>query len=256
MNEERLSKPCVVLVSLVVFAALLGAPPCAADAQTAAAQDAPKDAPATGTVEGVVTYQPDPARPWRYARYYVKDRKTGRLAEAVVALNGPGLKVDADRDPPKAPAATIDQKDFQFVPETVAVRAGDRVKFTNSDPGTHNVQTFNELGSFNVNMPAGGEHVETFKQAGGVHRPFRIGCVYHSAMRAWVFVFDHPHFQITAAGGRFELKDVPEGKYTLELAHPAGLLRWGQEIEVKPGQTTHVDIALSPDNKPSPASKP
>ena len=40
------------------------------------------------------------------------------------------------------PATTvIDQKDFRFIPETVAIRAGDSVKFTNSDPQLHNVRT-------------------------------------------------------------------------------------------------------------------
>ena len=44
-----------------------------------------------GTIEGVVTYRADPQRPWRYARYYVKQAKTGELAEAVVAIRGKGL---------------------------------------------------------------------------------------------------------------------------------------------------------------------
>ena len=39
-----------------------------------------------GAVEGTVSYQPDTKRPWRYSRYYVKQAKTGELAEAVVAL--------------------------------------------------------------------------------------------------------------------------------------------------------------------------
>src|SRR5260370_48539 len=39
-----------------------------------------------GAIEGIVSYQADPARPWRYARYYVKQAKSGELAEAVVAI--------------------------------------------------------------------------------------------------------------------------------------------------------------------------
>ena len=63
--------------------------------------------------------------------------KAVKLAEAVVALAGPALK----RLPPTRPPAviTIDQKEMRFVPETVAIRAGDRVRFTNSDAQTHNI---------------------------------------------------------------------------------------------------------------------
>jgi hypothetical protein len=107
----------------------------------------------------------------------------------------------------------------------------------------------NSLHPFNVNMPAGGEHLETFARAGGLRRPYRIGCAYHSAMRAWVFVFDHPHFQVTDTNGRFRLTDVATGNYKLEMVHPAGALRWNQTIDVKPGQTTRVAIVVSPDNQ-------
>ena len=74
-----------------------------------------------GTIEGAVTYRADAKRPWRYARYYVKNAKSGELAEAVVALRGKSL----EKSKPAAPATVkIDQKDFQFVPELVAIRHG------------------------------------------------------------------------------------------------------------------------------------
>src|SRR5690242_10651337 len=65
-----------------------------------------------GAIEGTVTYQADPARPWRYARYYIKQAKTGELAEAVVALRAKPV-VDATRP---AETVTIDQQNFQFTP--------------------------------------------------------------------------------------------------------------------------------------------
>lgn len=202
----------------------------------------------TGTVEGVVIYTADAKRPWRYARYYVKNRKTGELAEAVVALSGPGLKKSA---PPRKPATVVvDQKNFIFIPETTAIRTDDRVKFLNSDKQLHNVKSFHIVHSFNVNMPAGGTHLETFKGATGLKFPYRLGCVYHSAMRAWIFVLDHPYFQVTGKDGKFRLQNVPPGKYRLEMIHPAGDLRFSQDVVVKAGTTTRVTIRVSPDNKP------
>jgi plastocyanin len=117
----------------------------------------------TGTIAGTVSYQPDSKRPWRQARYYVKDPAKGQLAEAVVALVGKDLGKHA----PAAKPATIvvDQKNFMFTPETVAVRAGDKVKFLNSDKELHNVNVFHKLHSFNVTMPSGGSHIEPYEHA-------------------------------------------------------------------------------------------
>ena len=183
---------------------------------------------ATGTVRGKVTYVADPKRPWRLGRYYIRNAKTGELAEAVVAITARGLKAPDQVREVETPV--VDQKDFQFTPETLAIRAGDRVRFLNSDDHTHNVKTSHPEHSFNVTMPVGSEHVETFKTATGIKQPFLIDCVFHSAMRSWIFVFDHPWFQVTGKDGSFSLENVPEGEYRLEVVHPAGSLRTRQSI--------------------------
>ena len=203
------------------------------------------DAPAHGAIEGVVTYQADTARPWRYGRYYIKSAKTGELAEAVVALRA--KPVTNDSRPPQT--IVIDQENFRFVPETAVIRRGDSVKFTNADQTTHNVQASGDLATFNSNMPGGGDFTVRFDKAGGVRQPVTIGCVFHSAMRAWIFVFDHPWYVLTAEDGKFRLADVPPGEYDLEMMHPAGELRARKRVEVKPGQTTRIDIRVSPDDK-------
>jgi hypothetical protein len=68
-------------------------------------------------------------------------------------------------------------------------------------------------------------------------------------MRAWIFVFDHPYFQVTAADGRFRLEGVPPGEYTLEMAHAAGELRCRQTVDVRPGEMARLDFVVSPDDK-------
>ncbi|HMC11302.1 MAG TPA: carboxypeptidase regulatory-like domain-containing protein, partial [Pirellulaceae bacterium] len=190
-------------------------------------------------------YQADPARPWRYARYYVKQAKTGELAEAVVALRAKPAD-DVNRE---SQTIVIDQQNFQFQPEIVAIRRGDSVKFTNGDQTTHNVQATTDIASFNVNMPGGGDHTVRFNRAGGIRQPVQIGCVFHSAMRSWIFVFDHPWYQLTPASGNFRLADVPPGQYDLEMVHPAGELRWRKRVEVRTGETLRIDIRVSPDDK-------
>lgn len=197
--------------------------------------------PATGIVEGTISYTADAERPWRYARFYVKN---GRLAEAVVAIESDDTPAKPATKPTKH---TVDQEDFRFVPETTVIRAGDSVTFTNSDPQVHNVFT-GDLTPFNVNTPPDGEHTIRFPKAGGTETPVRIGCIYHSTMRAWIYVFDHPHFALTDEKGTFRITGLPAGKHVLTIAHPAGRLRRTVEVVVKDGETTKIEVSLSPDD--------
>ena len=196
----------------------------------------------TGSIRGKVIYESDSQNPWRLGRYYIRDRKSGELAEAVVAISHRRLKSPDDGH--AMSTVIVDQKNFQFVPETVAIRAGDRIRFLNSDDHVHNVRTSHRNQSFNVNMPAGASHNETFRSASGIRQPYRIECVYHSAMRAWVFVFDHPWFALTGKDGAFELKDVLPGDYRLDVVHPAGDLRATERVQVVAGKVNEVVIRL------------
>jgi plastocyanin len=199
-----------------------------------------------GMVEGIVKYAPDPQRPWKFSRYYVQNSKSGFLAETVVALEGPNLHALAPTNAPKK--CSMDQLNFQFVPETIAIRAGDTVLISNSDDALHNVMTSDGGAPFNVNVVKDKQFEHTFARAGGLNDPIRLGCVFHGAMRAWIYVFDHPWFQITQPDGHFRLENVPVGQYTLGIVHPAGKLRCTRRIEVKANEPTSLEISLSPDD--------
>jgi hypothetical protein len=142
----------------------------------------------------------------------------------------------------------MDQSNYQFVPETMAIRAGDTVVISNSDDALHNVMTSDGDKPFNVNVVKGKEFVHTFDRAGGLNEPIRLGCVFHGAMRAWIYVFDHPWFKVTERDGRFRFENVPVGEYMIDVVHPAGKLRSSRRVEVKANALTSLEISLSPDD--------
>jgi plastocyanin len=199
---------------------------------------------ALGTVEGTVFYRNDRKHAWRLARFYVKSPKSGELDEAVVALNGPSLRRSASAR--KATVATINQKDMRFVPESVAIRAGDRIRFTNSDAQTHNISLNDPRLQFSDTIASGQEAVESFAKASGIRRPFALSCKFHSQMQGWIYVFDHPFFQMTRGDGRFRLENVPPGDYRLDVAQSAGELFASRLIQVKPNATVKIEIILTP----------
>jgi plastocyanin len=219
----------------------------------AATPFAPASGAETGIVEGIIKYAPDSKRAWKFSRYYIQNTKSGSLAEAVVALEAAGLGKLAPLNSPKKCA--MDQINYQFVPETIAIRAGDTVLISNSDDALHNVMSSDGDQPFNVNVVKGKEFAHTFDRAGGLNEPIRLGCVFHGAMRAWIYVFDHPWFKVTGQDGRFRFENVPVGEYTLGVVHPAGKLRSSRRMEVKPNAAISLEILLSPDDPMGPKAK-
>lgn len=136
----------------------------------------------------------------------------GRLANVVVYVkDGPPVDV------PAGAAVELDQRDCRYVPHVVAVRTGRTLRVRSSDPTLHNVEGQCEANpKFNFGMTAAGQTRDlTFARP----ETFRVKCAVHPWMTGYVAVFDHPLFAVTAAGGRFEIKSVPPGTYTLVAWH-------------------------------------
>jgi uncharacterized protein (DUF2141 family) len=46
-----------------------------------------------------------------------------------------------------------------------------------------------------------------------------LQCNQHPWMRAYVNVMTHPYFAVSDGDGKFEIKDLPPGEYTLAAVH-------------------------------------
>lgn len=83
--------------------------------------------------------------------------------------------------PAQAAGAIVVERNLQFVPDTVAVKAGDKVTFTNEDSATHDVS----IGGTDLGLQSKGQSVTwTSTAAGNVS----FQCLIHPSMVGTVTV--------------------------------------------------------------------
>jgi hypothetical protein len=120
-------------------------------------------------------------------------------------------------DTPTEPVK-LDQKGCHYLPHVLGVRVTQPLEITNSDATLHNVHGMAETNrEFNQGQPVMGMKNTVAFTAPEVMIPFK--CDVHSWMNAYIGVVSHPYFAVTGAGGKFELKSIPPGTYTLEAWH-------------------------------------
>ena len=148
----------------------------------------------TVPIEGVVTYDgrlpdPIPVSEAGTSRQLIEvDPETKGLKDAVVWLEGVP-EPRGDQEVTRKPVV-MDQQNFFFLPHVLAVKSGQVVEFRNSDVANHGVRASSlEPGNqFNVMIPFGERYTHRFVTS---KHPVAIGCPIHTAMAAWIFVFDH-----------------------------------------------------------------
>jgi len=149
-------------------------------------------------------------------QYVVQD---GRLANVYVYVkSGPAAAMSAPTQT-SAPVV-LDQVGCRYTPHVIAVMRGGTVEFRNSDATMHNIHTMPTLvGNEAVDVsqgPKGAPKQKQFKQAEAM---IPVRCNNHPWMNAFINVSDTPFFAVTDAAGRFEIKGLPAGTYTLGAVH-------------------------------------
>jgi plastocyanin len=158
----------------------------------------------------------------------------GEFADVVVSLKGMSGKSTGAGAPP----VVLDQKGCIYTPQILAIQTGQKLLVRNSDNCIHNVHC-------TPAVPGNEEHNDA-QMAGASDLAYtfakpemfvKFECNVHPWMRAWVCVFDHPCFSVSGTDGRFIIKNVPPGKYTVEADHRK-LGSQTQDVEVKDGDVT------------------
>jgi hypothetical protein len=140
----------------------------------------------------------------------------GGFADVVVSLKGVTGKSTGDSAAP----AVLDQKGCLYTPGILAIQTNQKIIVKNSDTCIHNVHcspTVDGNPAHNdVQMAGGADLTYSFPKP---EMFLKFQCDVHPWMFAWVSVFDSPYFAVSDKDGKFVIKNVPPGKYTVEADH-------------------------------------
>jgi len=149
--------------------------------------------------------------------------------------------------PVPAEKVVVDQVGCCYTPHVLGIQAGQTLVIRNSDPTLHNVHglPFNNK-EFNFAQPVKGQENEV--QFTNPEVMVKVKCDVHPFMSTWAGVVEHPFFAVTDDAGKFAIKGLPPGKYTLSCWQESWATRaekgCEQEIEVKAGEAKTVSFAL------------
>lgn len=109
---------------------------------------------------------------------------------------------------------TMKQKNMKFEPSVLTVAVGTTVEFPNLDPFYHNVFSYSKTKKFDLGrFPKGKSEFVTFDKPGIV----KVFCEIHFPMRAYVHILETPYFATSDENGKFTIKDINPGEYTLHV---------------------------------------
>jgi len=215
-----------VLVAATLAAACVGK---GEEAPPPAAVTNPVDPATAGAITGIVKFEgkAPAAQPITMDSDSYCEKQPRNTIESVVVGDGSGLQnvfvyvkdgLGNRVFPVPSTAVVLDQKGCRYAPHVLGVQVGQTLEIDSSDNTLHNVHAVPQQNrEFNMaHQLAGIKHTHVFS-AKEVMVPFK--CDVHKWMNAFVGVLDHPFYAVTAGNGRFELKGLPPGTYTVEAWH-------------------------------------
>ncbi len=162
---------------------------------------------------------------------------SGGIQNVIVALSGGPL---SSSFPPTATKLILDNRDCRFQPHVAVLPVGSTVEAINSDPIFHTTHLYYGPLSKNLSLEVGGKASQLLSRPGFVI----VKCDIHGWMKAFIRVDSHPFHAVSDAEGRFQIRDIPPGSYTLEIWHES-LGEQKLPVTVRPGTSEHMEIAYS-----------
>jgi len=120
-------------------------------------------------------------------------------------------------DVPKE-AVTLTQSGCKYKPHVIGVMAGQTIKIINGDPTTHNIHpTPKDNREWNESQAPQAPPLEKSFAREEILLP--VKCNQHPWMRMFVNVVKSPFYAVTGPDGKFEIKGLPPGDYTIAFVH-------------------------------------
>jgi plastocyanin len=173
------------------------------------------------------------------------DGKPAKGAEVVVYVVG-------FKEPGTGATATIVQRDRTFVPELVAITAGDSVAFPNADKFLHNVFSPSSTRRFDLGSFKRGESkTKEFPTTGVVD----VYCNIHPEMAATILVVPNRAHARAKADGSFVVGGVPPGTWTVFAYTRRASKPVSAKVTVAAGADATVSLALQRGAEPEHLNK-
>ncbi len=201
-----------------------------------------------GVIKGTITYTGDVPKSstkddaGQQRDLLTVDRRTKGVSDVIVYLDSPASRTTKSDDE----AVVIDQIEHQFVPHVIAIREGQRVRFTNSDAANHNVRatSLEERNTFNIYTGVGRDYEHAFVAARKSY-PIRLSCDIHPWMTGWIFVFKHSYFDVSDGKGNFQIANIADGDYQLVIRQPeVGYIR-RIDVSITDGKSSPLDLKIA-----------
>jgi hypothetical protein len=141
----------------------------------------------------------------------------GKLANVVVyARAGDSLNAYLFAIP--TTEVTLEHKRCQYVPRVLGMLPQQTLKILNSDPTTHNTHpTPKNNREWNQSQPPGAIPIEQRFAMPELFIPIKDN--QHPWEKAYVGVFSHPFFSVSATDGSYKITGLPPGQYTIVAWH-------------------------------------
>jgi len=148
---------------------------------------------------------------------------------------------DRTFDTPKE-SATIDQEGCKYHPHVLGVMTGQNIEIKNNDPTTHNIHpTPANNREWNESQPPKAAPLEKNFAREEINLPVR--CNQHPWMKMFIDVVKNPFFAVTGSDGKYEIKGLPPGDYTLAFVQEK-LPEQDVKVTLAPKDSKTVDVSF------------
>jgi plastocyanin len=165
----------------------------------------------------------------------------GKLANVFVYVkDGLGNRTfDVPKD-----AVTLNQSGCRYHPHVLGVMTGQTISIVNGDPTTHNIHpTPKDNREWNESQAPQAAALEKNFTREEISLP--VKCNQHPWMKMYVNVVKNPFYAVTGPDGKFEIKGLPPGDYTIAFVHEK-LGEQDLKVTLAAKDTKTVDATFKP----------